>query len=222
MRDYASLLHKFVDALELEHFALIAHDSGGGAARLLAAELGQRVRCMILQNTEVPTHMSFQLRLFKWASYSAAFSSALMRALCSNGALRRSELGFGSCFGDRALIDGEFLEACVRPLLTGAPGHQAIMRHVDLGWTARLTGAHARITAPIHLFWGEADKYFPLQYARQMAKDFANPGELRVIPRAKLYVHEEAPAELAEFSLRHLAAAFPEASASTRARVALS
>ncbi|HTU63471.1 MAG TPA: alpha/beta hydrolase, partial [Polyangiales bacterium] len=172
---------------------------------------------MILQNTEVPGHLSFQLRLFKWASETPAFGP-IMGLLCSSP-LRQSMLGFGSCFGDRSLIDGEFAEACIRPLAAAAGGHREILRAIDLSWTDRLANAHARISAPIHLFWGGADHYFPLKQARQMATEFANRGELHVVPHARLYVHEEAAAELAQFSLRLLAAAF--ASTTARARPAL-
>jgi pimeloyl-ACP methyl ester carboxylesterase len=209
MTSYTALLRRFVDALHLERFALIAHDSGGGAARLLAAELGQRVSCLILQNTEVPDHLAFQLRLFKWVSASPRLGGAFMRLLCTRG-MRQSRLGFGGCFGDRSLVEGEFFAACIRPLLTSVEGHRSILNAIDLSWTTRLSAAHARITAPIHLFWGGADTYFPLQHARRMMSEFANPGELRVVPEARLYVHEEAAGELAQFSLPLLAAVFSQ------------
>jgi pimeloyl-ACP methyl ester carboxylesterase len=208
--DYATLMRGFVDQLKLERLALIGHDSGGGVARVLAADLGSRATCVILQNTELPDFVPIQVRALKLASRSESLSATLMRLLTSSS-LRRSELGFGACFGDRSLIDGEFFEACIRPLAAGAGGHNAIMRRLDLRWVLRLPEIHARIKAPIHLFWGDQDRYFPLQHARRMAASFVQPGELRVIAGAKLYVHEEAADELSRFSLPLVAAGFASA-----------
>jgi pimeloyl-ACP methyl ester carboxylesterase len=120
MSSYSALLRKFVDALDLDRFALIGHDSGGGAARLLAAELGLRVSCLILQHTELPNHLAFQLRLFKWASAAPRLGGPLLRWFCT-GPLRRSQLSFG----DRSLVDGEFAEANIRPPLAALDGHPA-------------------------------------------------------------------------------------------------
>src|ERR1700742_1541572 len=42
---YADVMRRFVQGLGLDSLAIVGHDSGGGVARLLAAELGARVRC---------------------------------------------------------------------------------------------------------------------------------------------------------------------------------
>jgi pimeloyl-ACP methyl ester carboxylesterase len=132
-------------------------------------------------------------------------ASRALSAIAANRALRRSALvGFGGCFGDLQLLDGEFFETSVAPLIRDAEGPRSILAHVDLTWTDHLNDVHSRIEAPIHLFWGEQDPFFPLSGAREMAKSFKQGGELRVIPGAKLYVHEEAPTELAAFSLAML------------------
>jgi len=207
IQGYTELAHAFVDHLQLERLALIGHDSGGGVARTLAAELGTRVTSLVLQNTELPAHVPLMVRLLKISASSAVTGSSLA-LVAKHRALRRSELGFGGCFGDLELIDGEFLEACVAPLLAEVEGHRQVLAHLDLTWTQRLAQIHERIEAPIHLFWGEQDGFFPLARARSMAQTFKVPGEFKVIAGAKLYVHEEAPAELASFTSPLLASAF--------------
>jgi haloalkane dehalogenase len=204
--DFTTMLHALVEHLRLERLAFVAHDSGAGIARLVAAELGSRVTAMVLQNTEIPDHMPFLLRVLKLAAKSPL--APQLHRLLGNRAFRHSPLAFGECFGDRTLIEGEFYEACVKPLLRDMTGHSAMLAHYDLGWTSRLAAAHARIQAPIHLFWGGSDTFFSLARARAMRSQFTRGGELEVIPHGKLYVHEEAPEELSRFALAQLQRAF--------------
>lgn len=209
MTSYTELMRGFVAHLQLESLALIGHDSGGGVARLLAAELGPRVRCLILQNTEVPDYISPLVRTIK-LSCQAPFGPTTLGRLLRSPLFRRSLLGFGSCFGDRSLIEGEFLEACVAPLRETIRDTCAALSHLNFGWIERLPEAHSKIEAPIHMFWGGDDPFFPLTNARTMAQTFRHPGELQVIPKAKLFVHEEAPEALTHFSRPLLERAFAE------------
>ncbi|MET0385077.1 MAG: alpha/beta hydrolase [Polyangiales bacterium] len=199
MQGYTAVLRAFVEKLGLEQLAIIAHDSGGGAARLLAAELGSKVKCLILQNTELPNHTPGLVRVFQLLGRVPGATAAFARLLQSR-VFRRSPLGFGTCLGDQALIEGEFYKACVEPLFTDLPGHLQVLAHLDLAWTTRLDAAHAKISAPIHFFWGAADTFFPLAPAQRMAAGLKHPGLFEVVPNAKLYVHEEAPDALARFA----------------------
>ena len=209
MTGYTQLLRGFVEYLQLDSVAILGHDSGGGVARLLAAELGPRVRCLILQNTEVPDYVSPIVRAIKLAC-QAPLGAATLGRLLGSPRFRRTPLAFGGCFGDLSLIDGEFLEACVNPVRANPRDTSAILSHLDLGWIERLPEAHAKIEAPIHLFWGGKDPFFPLAKARAMAQTFRQRGELEVIPDAKLLVHEEAPEALNRFCLPLLERAFSD------------
>jgi pimeloyl-ACP methyl ester carboxylesterase len=208
MQGQAALLREFVDRLQIDKLAIVGHDSGGGLARLVAAELPGRVTSLVLQNTEVPNHIPPMVRLLKLAAASSTFTTLLGR-LVKSKQFRTSALGFGNCFGNRAVIEGEFYEACIRPLENNFAGQAASLAHLELGWTRVLPEIHAKIDAPIHLFWGEKDKdFFPLDLARAMAQQFRKRGEFQVIPGAKLYVHEEAHEELSRFALPLIAAGF--------------
>ena len=50
---------------------------------------------------------------------------------------------------------------------------------------------------PVQLVWGEGDPFFPLAWAREMVDTFAD-ARLHVVAEAKLFAHEERPAEVAE------------------------
>jgi pimeloyl-ACP methyl ester carboxylesterase len=212
---HAATVRRAVDRLGLLRYGLLAHDSGGAIARLVAAE-DPRVQALVLGNTEIPGHVPFLVRLYKWGADHPRIA-ALMFACMKIGAIRRSAFGFGGCFRDARYVDGEFGERFVTPLLTSrrvAEGQMALVRKLDFGLIDRLP--HARIHAPVRLIWGSDDPFFPLEKARAMVRQFA-ACELVEIPGAKLFAHEDHPdvfaAHAGEFLARHLAGSETRASA---------
>lgn len=198
--DFTKLMRLLADHLGLTRFALVAHDSGGTIARKLAAELGPRVTALLLSNTELAGHHSKLVARFQ-RSASLPGAELIFRWLLGRPAYLRSELGFGGCFGDRSLIEGEFHDACIKPLLErGMSGPLASLRSANLGIVDELAAIHARIVAPTVFVWGDADRFFPVELARAMADQFASLRGFHTVPGAKLYVQEEAPAKIVEIT----------------------
>ena len=207
--DWGHLMVKMVDALGLKSLSVLAHDSGGTIARVMAAELGDRVSAMVLGNTELTNHVSKTLVMAQKALRLPG-ASRVMPWLMSLSAYRRSRFGLGDCFSDHSLLDGDFFDACIAPLTENADGAQLTFTHLDLRTTSNFERIHAALTCPCLLIWGEDDPFFPLTRARQMLGELPKGSELEVIANAKLFVHEEHPAQvvrLAEAFLgRHRAA----------------
>jgi pimeloyl-ACP methyl ester carboxylesterase len=110
------------------------------------------------------------------------------------GPVRRSRLGFGTCFTDPTYADGEFADLFVRPLAekqVGA-GQMALLASFDFAFVDRLADVHARIRAPTLCIWGERDPWFPVAKARAMLPQFAG-AELATIPGAKLFATRTTP-----------------------------
>lgn len=195
---HAETVRKVADHLGLRRYALLAHDSGGVPARMLAAD-DPRVTALVLGNTEIPGHHPWLIQLFtvvaKWS-----FARGLMTRTLELRALRRSPLAFGNLFHDRSHIDGDFHELFVAPLLASrrvADQTWRLMQQLDYGPIDRLAEVHARITVPTQLIWGAGDPFFPIAKARAMRGQFAGGVEWHEIEQAKLLVHEERPAEFA-------------------------
>jgi pimeloyl-ACP methyl ester carboxylesterase len=93
-------------------------------------------------------------------------------------------------------------------------GQRAILRNFDFRTIDALAEMHRRIRAPVLAIWGESDPFFPLQKARQMIPQFGGGAELVVIPRAKLYAHEDHPEEFANLAMPFLSRTCEEASSS--------
>jgi haloalkane dehalogenase len=205
--DHAATLMGLVDVLGLERYAIFAHDSGGMFARIAAAEHGRRVTAMVLGNTEIADHRSRLVQLYAWLARLPGSAAAMRRCLRSR-AFRRSALGFGGCFADLEHLDGEFHELFVAPLLTSAAalhGQLRLMRGLDFDEVA-LAAVHRRIVAPVCMIWGDRDPFFPLAKARAMPGQLGGEAQLCTIAGAKLFAHEDRPAEVLAHALPFLCA----------------
>jgi pimeloyl-ACP methyl ester carboxylesterase len=191
--EHTATLAAVVDALALDRYAMLAHDSGGAFARMLAAEHGPRVQALVLGNTEIPGHRPGVVELLCTLAKLPG-GAALLRLMMAVPALRRSSLGFRGCFADVAYVDGEFGELFVRPLVASAAltrGQLRLARGIDFAVVDRLAEVHRRIVAPVCMVWGALDPFFPLAKARAMPEQFAGDAELCVVPGARLFAHED-------------------------------
>lgn len=195
---HAATVRAAADALGLSRFAMIAHDSGGFVARLVAAG-DPRVTKLVLGNTEIPGHMPPALLAYVLLARSG-LGDALLPMLLGSRRLRHSALGFAGCFSDPAYADGDFHDLFVQPLLTSAAaraGALALLRNVHGDALDGLRGVHGHIRIPVQLVWGEADPWFPVAKARRMLDQMGGPAAMATIPGGKLFVHEDHAEEFA-------------------------
>jgi haloalkane dehalogenase len=205
LAEHAVTLERAVDELRLVKYALVAHDSGGSIARLLAAA-DPRVQALVIGNTEIPGHIPWQLKVYGFGARHPTMA-ALMFSAMRLGFVRRSSLGFGGCFADARYVDGEFGQLFVEPLLSSrevANGQMALVRNLDWALIDQLEETHARIAAPVRFIWGTDDPFFPIARARKMLPQLRS-AELVEIPGAKLFAHEDHAEAFAAHTLPFLA-----------------
>jgi pimeloyl-ACP methyl ester carboxylesterase len=187
------LVTEFAEALALRHYALVGFDSGGAIARLAAARDPGRVGAIVLGNTEIPGHVPPMVRALQRAAHIPGFETSF-RLLLRSRAYCRSRYGFGGCFVDRSLIDGEFRQAFIEPLIQDAGGAMETLRSGDLdGLTDRLRRAHQHLSMPVHLVWGARDPFFPVRLLPDLTAELPDAAEPVIVDQARLCVHEEAP-----------------------------
>jgi len=191
-------LKAFVDGLGLTRYSVLAQDTGGTFARCLALEDGARVAKLVLINTEMPRHRPPWIPLYQFLMLLPGTLTVFGLLLRSDLYLR-SPLGFGGCFTDMRLIEGDFHTQVVEPFLR-SPLRMEGMRRYLRGATWEPVDAlerdHARLTMPVQLIWGADDPTFPVARARVMVNQFPN-ARLAEVPGARLLVHEEKPDEVA-------------------------
>ncbi len=189
---------RVIDALGLRRFAAVGHDSGGMIVRHAVAG-DARLRAMALVDTEQPQGLGWRFRQFLAMGRLPGFEHALAWAAMRPG-VRKNKFLLGDCFADRSLLGGTFEEFVLLPLRDDRQRRWAagqLIRSWDTRFVDELAEVHSRINVPVQLVWGEDDPFFPLAWAKQMVETFADAA-LHVIPDAKLFVHEERPAQVAE------------------------
>lgn len=194
---HIAAVRRVVDELGLSEFAVVGHDSGGLIARhALAGD--ERVRSMIMIDTELPDAVGWRFKAFILGSRMPGFG-AMLGWIVGRRRLRRFPLVLGGAFVDDDLLDGEFEEFFLRPLSTDPGALRAASRIIDSfdhRYVDELTEIHRRIEVPVHLVWGRHDRFFPVDRARDTVGTFAD-ARLTVVDDASLFSHEERPAEVA-------------------------
>jgi pimeloyl-ACP methyl ester carboxylesterase len=153
---------------------------------------------LALINTEIPRHrppwIPFYQFLMRVPGALPVFS-----LLLRSRAFLRSRMGFGGCFTDLRLIEGDFHHQVIEPLLRSPLRRDGVRRYLmGATWAPvdALEHEHARLAMPVRLIWGADDPTFPVELARRMVRQLPN-AQLTEIPGARLLVHEEKPAETA-------------------------
>ncbi len=190
-------VRRALDLLELNDVAVVGHDSGGMIARHAVAG-DPRLRALGLIDTEQSTGLSWKFKTFLAGRRIPGFGPAL-GWLAGKPRLRRNPFVLGDAFLDRSLLEGEFDEFFLQPLHQSREHRDAAIRLLktfDYQLVRDLGGLHQRIDVPVQLVWGEQDRFFPLDWAREMVADFPD-ARLAVIPNAGLFAHEERPEEVA-------------------------
>jgi haloalkane dehalogenase len=196
--EHGATVRRVVDALGLGPYALLGHDSGGLIARI-AAGSDPRVRGIVLGNTEIHGHHSPMVSALAAVARLPGGVAAIGNAM-KVGAVRRSRFGFGGCFRDTSLIDGEFGRLFVEPLLNDpavARRQWRLLIEADFSINDRIDAIHAELRAPVRNIWGTDDPFFPLAKAKRALSSLPAGSDLVEIEGGKLFVHEEYPHEFA-------------------------
>jgi haloalkane dehalogenase len=187
-------------AAGVQKYALMGNDTGAWIARELALLEPERVTHLVLTNTEMPGHRPPWIPLYQRLVLLPG-AGAVMRQLVASRRVRRSAMGFGGCFTNLDLIDGEFTELFVSPLVASRDRLAGMFQFLAQMKFARLDQfreLHGKLAMPVALIWGADDPTFPEVTARVMAAQFPHVAHFWSIPRGKLFVHEEQPDRVAE------------------------
>ena len=191
----ARLLRDLMNHLGHGRYAIVGHDTGGSVARHLALAAPEQVWKLMLINTEIPNHRPTWIPFYQ-ALLRVPGSIYALQALLRLRAYRHSEAGFGGCFLDERLIEGEFRELFIDPMIRDhrrAVGYARYLRGVDWVENDAFATLHGRIACPVSFLWGRLDPTFPCELARGLVEQFPNCVGFEVIDQARLLPHEEQP-----------------------------
>ena len=195
---HAERLKTLIDYLEIDQYSILAHDTGATIARCLGLIDPRRVKHLALINTEMPNHRPPWIQIYQIIMRLPGVRLSFRQLLRLNIFLR-SGMGFGGCFCDKRLIDGAFHEQFVAPYIQSRHKTDGLAEYlIGISWDVvdAMAERHAELAMPVLLIWGEDDPTFPIELAREMAKQIPQCIGLVPISNAKLLPHEECPEQL--------------------------
>lgn len=210
-----AMLVALLDTLAIDRVDLVASDSGGAVAQLLLVRHPQRVRTLLLTNTDTepdspPAAMQPVIELSRQGRFADEWLGRWLR----DKALARSPEGIGGmCYADPAHPTDEAIYTYFSPLLS-SPRRKALVHAYAIALARNpLLGLEAglrRSRVPVRIVWGMSDTIFPPDGAAYLDRVLGNSRGVRRLPHGKLFWPEERPEVIVEEAL-HLWHAHGEA-----------
>jgi haloalkane dehalogenase len=202
----ADMLVALLDALAVDAADVVANDSGGTVAQLLAAQQPSRVRTLLLTNCDVHENSPpAALGPFIEAARAGLLAEQfIVPQLADKDAARGPEGLGGLTFTDPANLTDEAIDVYFAPLVS-SPLRKAQFNGYAVAFEPNPLPAVApalrRCPAPTRIVWGTGDFLFDVSWAEWLDRTFPNSRGMRRVEGAKLFFPEEQPDLIAEEAL---------------------
>jgi pimeloyl-ACP methyl ester carboxylesterase len=205
----ATVVEDFCAALDLTGVDLVANDTGGAVAQIVAAHQPQRLATFTLTNCETPGNvppLAFKptVLLARAGLLAPLIGPRLLRNL---PAARKRSYGLG--YQDIGKLPLEVVRSYLEPLV----GTKDLVRQGQR-WIASLHNrdlaavepALKRLTVPTLIVWGTGDIFFRLRYAHKLRDTIPGATGVVTIDGGRLFFPDERAADLVPHLRAHWAA----------------
>lgn len=182
-----------LDALGLEHYHLVANDSGGAVAQLLAARAPRRVRSLTLTNCEVHTNCPPEAFLpFVEAARAGAIAPALAGFATDVAAARQA---MATAVRDPGALPEALVRSFFEPF--AAPVRAAAVEGYVAGMSSTACVAVEpqlrALDVPALIVWGLDDGFFDVSWAHWLAERLPGVTATIEVPGSRLFFPLEEP-----------------------------
>lgn len=186
----------FLDALQLEQVVVVANDAGGAISQMLAADHPERIAALVL--TSCDQYLQFPPRYLKpvrWLAAIPGLDDQIARAF-------RWRVVHGPFFWSvaRTPLPAPIRDSYLRPMLDDRRVRAQLIeffRGTRPRHTLRAARRLRKFMRPTLILWGSADPWFSRRGGQRLAATI--PGaQFGLLARARTFVPEDAPGELAE------------------------
>lgn len=203
----AGKLIALIESMNIEKCSLVAHNSGATIARIIAVKRPDLIEKLVLINTEIPGHRPPWIPFYQKVSLWPFMPDLIRTALKWNWFIK-SPMGFKEAYSDKTLHDkpenlGPYIKSVTQSPQRTA-GAFKYLKGIDWQIVDGFKDTHQLIKADTLLIWGEDDKTFPVEKAKDMVGQFNGRCQLKVIKDACLLPHEEKSEEVNSLILNFL------------------
>jgi pimeloyl-ACP methyl ester carboxylesterase len=215
LRVLADFVLTTIDAMGIDRYDLVANDTGGAVAQIVAASAPHRLRSLILTNCE--THDNVPPKAFLPAVLAArAGLLARQGAKLVDDIPRARKRLYRSGYADVTALPLEIVETWVQANW-GTPERSRLFER----WIASLRADDLlavepelrRLAAPTLVVWGDDDRFFKPKWARWLVETIPGARDVTWIEGGRLFHPDERAADLAAALLAHWASAAGHAAA---------
>jgi pimeloyl-ACP methyl ester carboxylesterase len=197
-----AMLVALMDALGIAAADVVANDSGGGFAQLLAARHPARVRSLLLTNCDTePDCPPATLRPLIELAHAGAFPERMLVPLVNDRTFARSQKALGAVYTYPEHPTDEAIDCYIAPLVS-SPRRKQLMNEFAIGLERNsLAGSEAKLRAlraPARIVWGTGDDIFAATSPDYLDRTLGNSRGVRRVAGAKLFFPEEFPDLIAE------------------------
>lgn len=201
--DQLAMLVEFLDALAIGEADVVANDSGGAIAQLLAVRHPTRVRSLLLTNCDVePDSPPAALKPVFELAEMGIWPDAWLEPWLKDGAKARAADGLGGmCYANPAHPTDAALSQYLGPILSSLERKDLANRYA-LGLRpnplAGIEPALRQLRVPTRIVWGMSDDIFAKDSPDYLARVLPRVEGVRRIAEAKLFFPEEYPDIIAQ------------------------
>jgi pimeloyl-ACP methyl ester carboxylesterase len=194
------------DHLGLERFDLVANDTGGAVAQIVAAHLSERLITFTLTNCD--TEGNTPPALFKPVSVAARLG-LLARLGPHIAASRRLKLsGLTAGYPHPGRLPAEVVDAYYRPVFGTVDASRAFARLTAAISSADLSVVRpqlAELKVPTLIVWGTGDVFFPLKWGQRLGDLIPGTTEVVTLDGARMHFPDYRAGEFLPLLQRHWA-----------------
>ena len=202
-----AMLVEWMDKLSVASADVIASDSGGAVAQILATRHPERVRTLLLTNCDTePDSPPPALKPVIELSREGRFVDEWLAPWLADKQLARSPHGIGGkCYVDSAHPTDEAIDTYFTPLVS-SPRRKALVHAyavaLDINPLEGITSALARSTVPTRVVWGTSDDIFSAASPDYLERTLGTSRGVRRLAGRKLFWPEERPDIVADEARR--------------------
>jgi pimeloyl-ACP methyl ester carboxylesterase len=198
-RGVAQLIIDLLAALDLDDVTLVGNDTGGAVCQFVLDTDHSRIGRLVLTNCDA--FDNFPPFPFN-AVFKLARTPSMVRVMAESlrsRALRHSWIGFGGLVNKP--LDAELTQRWVTPIQRDAGVRRDTARFVSNVRPRDLVDVATRLHdfgKPVRIVWGEADRFFTIEFARRLRDAFGPSAELVEVPGGRTFLSLDEPDRVAE------------------------